>query len=70
MEGTTGEYTSAYKAVYGKMKWNSYFTLNALVFYHNGDMTEDCIGMVIAIFVYYFSINKNATQILYYTADK
>ena len=35
------------------------------------DMTEDCIGMVIAIFVYYFSINNiNATQILYYTADK
>ena len=34
-------------------------------------MTEDCIGMVIAIFVYYFSINNiNATQILYYTADK
>ena len=37
----------------------------------NVDMTEDCIGMVIAIFVYYFSINNiNATQILYYTADK
>ena len=35
------------------------------------DMTEDCIGMVIAIFGYCFSINNiNATQILYYTADK
>ena len=36
-----------------------------------GDMTEDCIGMVIAIFGYYFSMNNiDAAQILYYTADK
>ena len=54
--------------VHSIMVW---WLLSTTLLVSDDDMTEDCIGMVIAIFGYYFSINNiNATQRLYYTADK